>query len=109
MSVCSNKPIARCREVRDSSWKPEPVGACLKRLVAFFGFKPTERCKCEARARELDRRGADWADKNVDKIVGWLKEEHAAQGSIVPFIDTIARQVVLRAIRNARKESAHAE
>lgn len=110
-SVCRNEPEAECkgRPAGLPAKKREPVGSELKKIIAKFGFTPSEQCKCEARAKELDRRGADWAERNLDKIVGWLREEHAAQQSILPFLDVVAKKVVLRAIHNARKEAQRAQ
>lgn len=76
-------------------------GTELKKLLATVGIKPTPTCSCTARAREMDARGCDWCEENIDMIVGWLREE--ATSRKLPFVDAAGRLLVRRAIRNARK------
>jgi hypothetical protein len=76
-------------------------GVELKKLLSRVGITATPNCSCNARAREMDIRGADWCEANIDTIVGWLREEAAKRG--LPFLDAAGRLLVKRAIRNARK------
>lgn len=80
------------------------AGAELKTLLAAMGMRPAKGCKCERRARHMDRMGCDWCEQNVPTIVGWLQEEHARQKLLVPFISLAAEQLVRLAIRRARKK-----
>jgi hypothetical protein len=86
--------------------KPRPLGygpgTELKRLLSTFGIAPKPGCKCIARAEEMDRRGCDWCDANINTIVGWLREEATKRG--LPFIDAAAAMLVRRAIHNARSK-----
>ena len=84
----------------------ERVGTHLKLLLLFFGIK-AGNCKCNTRARYLNSVGADWCEQNIETIVEWLKEEAAARG--LPFISTVGRMIVRRAISNARKEAQRAK
>ena len=76
-------------------------GTELKRLLGRIGIVPKPGCKCEARAAEMDIRGPEWCEANVDLVVGWLREEATNRG--LPFIDTAGRLLVRRAIANARR------
>lgn len=96
-------PAANCRLVGPPP-RREPVGTMLAGLIAWFGIRPGSNCKCEERKRELDRRGADWAEANIDTIVGWLREAHAEQGIVIPFIEPAARLLVQRAVTQAKTQ-----
>lgn len=80
-------------------------GAELKRLLAGFPLyiQTTPTCACNKRARYMDRMGCNWCEQNLDKIVGWLKEEHQRRKMLLPFSATAARQVVKLAIRRAKR------
>ena len=102
-------------------------GIELKRLLAKVGIVAKPKCKCMTRAAEMDRNGPDWCESNLDKIVGWLREEYKARHKVyakrlaaheadaaqpkpeplsvwmrLPFSETAARQIVRLAIRRAR-------
>jgi len=55
----------------------------------------------------MNRMGNDWCEQNIETIVEWLKEEAAARG--LPFISTVGRMLVRKAISNARKEAERAK
>jgi hypothetical protein len=50
-------------------------GTELNRLLYKFGFKPAPNCKCNQHIAEMNQKGAEWCEQNVDTIVGWLREE----------------------------------
>lgn len=79
-------------------------GCHLARLLKRFGFRPTPGCRCQRYAAEMDARGCDWCEQNLDTIVGWLREEATKRG--LPFLDAAGRLLVKRAIRNARRAAA---
>ena len=83
-------------------------GTHLKRLLAGWPLRITASatCSCNARAREMDARGCDWCEANVDTIVGWLREEATKRS--LPFVDMVGKLLVRRAISNARKEKTRA-
>ncbi len=76
-------------------------GTELKKLLAKFGIRPHGDCKCNRRARIMDQQGAEWCTQNLDKIVGWLKEE--ADLRRMPFVNRLGIILVKRAIHNSRK------
>lgn len=86
------------------SQKPPPkrcrAGSELKRLLGRFGITSTPSCSCNARAAEMDARGCDWCEQNLDAIVGWLRGEAGRRR--LPFIEAAARILVRRAIKQAR-------
>jgi len=51
--------------------------------------------------------GCDGCDKNLETIVEWMKEEAANRG--LPYLSTVGRMLVRRAINNARKEAERAK
>jgi hypothetical protein len=82
------------------------AGNALKSLLAGFPLyiTSTPNCSCNARAAEMDSRGCDWCEANIDTIVGWLREE--ATKRRLPFLDAAGRLLVRRAIRNARRAAS---
>jgi hypothetical protein len=81
-------------------------GTELKKILAGWPFRivATPNCSCNARAAEMDSRGCDWCEANIDTIVGWLRKEATKRG--LPFLDAAGRLLVKRAIRNARKAAS---
>ena len=78
------------------------AGTALSTLLSRFGINANEPgCKCRARAAQMNARGCDWCEANIDTIVGWLREEATKRG--LPFVDMAGRMLVRRAIRNARR------
>lgn len=82
-------------------------GAFLTKILAQLGIKSGPACACKARAIEMDCRGCDWCEENIDTIVGWLREE--ATKRKLPFVDFAGKLLVKRAIKLARAAEAKAE
>lgn len=82
---------------------PDGVGTELKNLLAKWPFNivATPNCSCNARAAEMNRKGIDWCESNIDTITGWLKEEAEKRGLL--FIDFAAKLLVKKAIKNAKR------
>jgi hypothetical protein len=78
-------------------------GTELKKLFATFGFQDVPGCSCVAHAAEMDRRGADWCEANIETVVGWLREEKDRRGIVFPFFGSAARVAVNLAISRARE------
>ena len=83
---------------------PGGPGTELKALIEKFGFIASPKCKCAQHVAQMDRNGCQWCEENLEEIVGWLKEEAAKAG--LPFLSSIARLLVKRAISNARAKIA---
>jgi hypothetical protein len=78
------------------------AGTELKNLIGKFGLKPGLNCKCGQHIREMDAKGTDWCEQNIDTINGWLREE--AERAHLPFTQIGATLLIRRAISNARKK-----
>ena len=78
------------------------AGTELKRLLRKFGIVEAGGCGCKNRAQIMDSEGPDWCERHLETIVSWLAEE--AKRRRLPFIHTLGRLLVRRAIRNARKK-----
>lgn len=83
---------------------PNGPGTILSSLLSSIGITSTPNCKCRQRAITMNENGPDWCEQNIDTILEWLKEE--ANKRQLPFIQTIARLLVNRAIRISRQELA---
>lgn len=77
-------------------------GTELKSLLKFIGITASPNCKCNSRAKQMDAWGCDVCETKIDEIVGWLKEE--AYNRKLPFVETAAKLLIKRAIKNARKK-----
>lgn len=81
-------------------------GTELSNLLARFGIKPKQGCKCRTYQKLMNIWGCDGCEQNIDTILGWLREEAAARR--LPYLDMAGRLLVRRAIANARRESSRA-
>jgi hypothetical protein len=107
--------IAQCRGASETRWQhshftkgntvSDRPGTALKSLLAKIGITAAPNCSCQRHAAEMDARGCDWCEQNLDTIVGWLREEATKRG--LPFLDAAGRLLVRRAIRNARRAAAN--
>jgi len=55
----------------------------------------------------MDIQGPDWCQEHLEEIVGWLREE--ATNRKLPFMDSAARILIKKAIKNARHKLNHLE
>lgn len=87
----------------------EGVGTELKKILAWWGYKPDSKCRCEARAAEMNRNGVEWCEQpeNFETIVGWLREGAAELGAI--FIEPAARVALRTAIVRAKARESKIE
>jgi hypothetical protein len=82
-------------------------GTALKSLLAtLIGITAAPGCSCQRHAAEMDARGCEWCEANIDTIVGWLREEAGKRS--LPFLPAAGRILVRRAIKNARKAASSA-
>lgn len=112
--AASKHIVANCRGSQETRWKdgervratlPQGgAGTELKKMLAAVGIESTPNCACNRRAAEMDARGPDWCEENIDTIVGWLREEATKRN--LPFLDAAGRLLVRRAIANARRAAA---
>jgi hypothetical protein len=76
-------------------------GSELKKLLSRIGIKAKPNCSCNRRAKTMDEKGVDWCEKNIEIIVGWLREE--ATRRRLPFVDVAGRTIVKMAIARAKR------
>lgn len=77
-------------------------GSELKAILAnTFGIAAKPGCRCNRHAKKMNELGADWCEKNIETIVGWLEEE--AKKRKLPFIKIAASKVVRFAIWRYRR------
>lgn len=80
---------------------PDGPGSILSNMLSYIGIKSSPTCSCKRHAIEMNERGPDWCEQNIDTILGWLKEESKKRN--LPFVESVARIVVGRAIKVSRK------
>lgn len=80
---------------------PNHPGTILSKMIKSVGIQMTDTCSCKRHALEMNDKGNDWCEENIDTIVGWLRDEAKRRG--LPFIDAIGKLLVSRAIKKSRK------
>lgn len=80
---------------------PNGPGSILSGMLSSLGIKSAPTCSCKRRALEMNDKGPDWCENNLDQIVGWLEEE--AKKRKLPFVKTVAKLMVQRAISKSRR------
>jgi hypothetical protein len=80
---------------------PNGPGAILSSMIKSLGIVMTQGCSCRRHAIEMNEKGNDWCEANIDTIVSWLREE--ATKRKLPFIDTVGKIMVKRAIKKSRR------
>jgi len=79
-------------------------GTELHNLLAKFGIHMAPGCSCRARMTQMNKWGIEGCEQNVETIVEWMKEEAAKRK--LPYLKTVGRMLVRRAIANARREAS---
>jgi hypothetical protein len=77
-------------------------GTELKLLLRKFFIREKPGCGCDEYAEMMNIAGPDWCKEHFEEIVDRLERE--AKKRRLPFVRTLGRIVVHRAIRNARKK-----
>jgi len=83
------------------------VGTELSKILESYGFKITANCKCKQRALLMNNNGVEWCENNIDTIIGWLKEEADKRNLGFIFSELIAKRIIKRAIRAAKKDTGN--
>jgi len=81
--------------------EPYGPGSILASMFSMIGIKSTPTCSCRRHALEMNKKGIEWCEENVETICGWLKQE--CEKRKIPYVDTVAKMVVNRAINKAKK------
>ena len=101
-----NDPAATLRSLFPKTLEENPngPGSILTNMLSTIGIKSTSNCACRRHAIEMNDKGADWCEENMDKILSWLKEESAKRK--LPFVESVAKMMVNKAISKSRELSA---
>lgn len=106
MSVGTKPTRPEDLEPFDLLIEPQPViqgaGYWTKRYLSKIGIKPTAVCSCNRIAAEMDRRGPDWCEANLESILDQMQRE-AMQRKLWKrlFNRRVAEAIVRRAIKKA--------
>jgi hypothetical protein len=84
---------------------PNGPGTILTGMISALGIKSSSTCSCRRHALEMNEKGPDWCEQNMETIVGWLKEESTKRG--LPFVEAVGKMMVNRAIAKSRKLNAN--
>lgn len=98
-----DNPSAKLRSLYPQTLEETPnhPGTVLSKMIKSVGITMTDNCSCKAHAIEMNNKGNDWCEQNIDTIVGRLREE--AKRRNLPFMDAIGKMLVNRAIKKSRK------
>lgn len=80
---------------------PNGPGTLLSNMIKKVGIVMTQGCSCRRHAIQMNEEGNDWCEQNIDTIIGWLREEAAKRK--LPFLDSVGKLMVNRAIKKSRK------
>jgi hypothetical protein len=103
LELLGDNPAAKLRSLFPKTLEeyPNSPGTVLSKMIKSLGFTMSDSCSCKRHALEMNDKGNDWCSENMDTIIGWLREEMTRRN--LPFIETIARLMVNRAIKKSRK------
>jgi len=87
--------------MRTPEQNPDGVGMILSGMLKSLGIYSSPNCKCRQHAIQMNDLGPDWCENNISTILGWLKEESIKRN--LPFIESIAKLMVQRAISKSRR------
>lgn len=101
--IITNDPAKYLRSLFPKTMEENPngPGSMLSNMIKKIGIVMTQGCSCRRHAIEMNEKGNDWCEQNIDTIVGWLREE--ASKRRLPFIDSVGKLMVNRAIKKSRK------
>lgn len=102
-SILGDNPAGYIRSLYPKTLEEHPnhPGTVLSKMIKSVGIQMTDSCSCKRHALEMNDRGNDWCEKNIDTIVGWLRDEAKRRG--LPFMDALGKLLVSRAIKKSRK------
>ena len=80
---------------------PNGPGSILSGMISAMGIKSTPNCSCRRHAIDMNNNGPDWCEENIGTILSWLEEESKKRN--LPFVRTVAKMMVQRAIKKSRR------
>jgi hypothetical protein len=102
-TLLGENPAAYLRAMFPRTMEEDPngPGTVLSKMIKTLGIVMSDSCSCRRHAIEMNTRGSDWCEQNMDTVVGWLREEANRRG--LPFVDMIGKLMVGRAVKKSRK------
>jgi hypothetical protein len=102
-TILGNDPQTKLRDLFPKTLEEDPngPGTILSQMIKSVGIVMTQGCSCRRHALEMNSKGNDWCEANIDTVVGWLRDE--AKKRKLPFIDAVGKMIVNRAIKKSRK------
>lgn len=103
LEILGDDPASKLRSLYPKTLEefPNHPGTVLSKMIKSLGIQMTDSCSCRKHALEMNDKGNEWCEQNIDTIVGWLREE--ATRRKLPFIDAIGKMFVSRAIKKSKK------
>lgn len=103
LEVLGSDPAAKLRSLFPKTMEEDPngPGTVLSKMIKTLGIVMSDSCSCRRHAIEMNTKGSDWCEQNIDTVVGWLREEANRRG--LPFVDMVGKLMVNRAIKKSRK------
>lgn len=103
IELLGDNPLIKLRSLFPKTLEENPnhPGTVLSKMIKSLGIVISDNCQCKKHALEMNEKGNDWCEQNIDIIVGWLRDEAKRRG--LPFVDTIGKLMVNRAIKKSRK------
>jgi len=84
----------------------EGPGTELHLLFLSIGFSPGGECKCIQLAKEMNEKGSDWCEANIDYLAQVIQDEADRRGFVSYLAKFGARPVIRLAINRARMKEA---
>lgn len=102
-SILGDDPAKYIRSLYPKTLEEHPnhPGTIISKMIKSVGIQMTDSCSCKRHALEMNEKGNDWCEQNIDTVVGWLRDE--AKRRNLPFLDAIGKLLVGRAIKKSRK------
>jgi hypothetical protein len=102
-AVLGDDPSTVLRNLFPKTMEEEPngPGTQLSKMIKSLGIHMSDSCSCRRHAIEMNSKGNDWCEENIDTVVGWLEQEAKNRG--LPFVKMVGKVMVNRAIKKSRK------
>lgn len=84
---------------------PNGPGTLLTNMIKSLGISSSSTCSCRRHALEMNDKGPDWCEQNMDTILSWLRDEAKKRG--LPFVDMVGKAMIQRSINRSRKLKAN--
>lgn len=84
---------------------PNGPGTILTNMIKTLGISSSSTCSCRRHALEMNEKGPDWCEQNIETILSWLRDEAKKRG--LPFVDMVGKAMIQRSINRSRKLKAN--